>query len=193
MDQEPSPATQAPLDDFRCPTCGARQGLAETCRRCKCDLSLVVAVQQPPPNAAPAVPVAAWPAAGRSGRPSRRRTARLGPRCGQHPAVGRRPSRVRRLCPRAENARDPVLRKRRYRSRLRTALFSLARKQARISCSSCFARGPGAQARSAAFASSVQSDHPSSADISCSSWACLPILCPTLDLHVFLFYLNYLY
>ena len=46
MDQDLSPATPAPLDDFRCPTCGARQGLAETCRRCKCDLSLVVAVQR---------------------------------------------------------------------------------------------------------------------------------------------------
>jgi hypothetical protein len=46
MEQDPSPATQAPLEDFRCPTCGARQGLTETCRRCKCDLSLVVAVQR---------------------------------------------------------------------------------------------------------------------------------------------------
>lgn len=46
MDQDPSLAPQAPLDGFRCPTCGARQGLAETCRRCKCDLSLIVAVQR---------------------------------------------------------------------------------------------------------------------------------------------------
>jgi hypothetical protein len=46
MDQEPSPATQAPLDEMCCPTCGARQAVAEICRRCKCDLSLVVAVQR---------------------------------------------------------------------------------------------------------------------------------------------------
>lgn len=46
MDLEPNPATHPPLDDFRCPTCGARQGLAEICRRCKCDLSLVVVVQR---------------------------------------------------------------------------------------------------------------------------------------------------
>ena len=46
MDQEPSPATQAPLDDMRCPTCGARQALAEICRRCKCDLSLTVAAHR---------------------------------------------------------------------------------------------------------------------------------------------------
>lgn len=37
---------QAPAanNDFRCPTCAARQTLADVCRRCKCDLSLVVAV-----------------------------------------------------------------------------------------------------------------------------------------------------
>jgi len=29
---------------FRCPTCGARQGLSAECRRCKCDLHLVVDV-----------------------------------------------------------------------------------------------------------------------------------------------------
>ncbi len=46
MDLESTPASQAPPGDFRCPTCGARQELMETCRRCKCDLSLVVAVQQ---------------------------------------------------------------------------------------------------------------------------------------------------
>ena len=46
MQQESNPATRAALDDFRCPTCGARQDLAEVCRRCKCDLSLVVAVQR---------------------------------------------------------------------------------------------------------------------------------------------------
>lgn len=34
------------LDPFRCPTCGARQELADVCRRCKCDLSLVVAVHR---------------------------------------------------------------------------------------------------------------------------------------------------
>ena len=27
--------------EMRCPTCGARQTWAETCRRCKCDLSLL--------------------------------------------------------------------------------------------------------------------------------------------------------
>src|SRR5271163_157760 len=26
---------------MRCPTCGARQGWADTCRRCKCDLRLL--------------------------------------------------------------------------------------------------------------------------------------------------------
>ena len=46
MNQDPNSSTTVPLDDFRCPTCGARQALAETCRRCKCDLSLVVAVQR---------------------------------------------------------------------------------------------------------------------------------------------------
>ena len=46
MEQEFSPQIHAEVDDFRCPTCGARQELMETCRRCKCDLSLVVAVQQ---------------------------------------------------------------------------------------------------------------------------------------------------
>jgi hypothetical protein len=30
-----------PSDDIRCPTCGARQAWADTCRRCKCDLRLL--------------------------------------------------------------------------------------------------------------------------------------------------------
>jgi hypothetical protein len=46
MNDDLNSATTVPFQDFRCPTCGARQGLAETCRRCKCDLSLVVAVQR---------------------------------------------------------------------------------------------------------------------------------------------------
>lgn len=46
MPFEPSLPAPVALDDFRCPTCGARQVLADTCRRCKCDLSLVVAVQR---------------------------------------------------------------------------------------------------------------------------------------------------
>ena len=36
-----TPSTQP--DTLRCPTCGARQVVALECRRCKCDLSLVVA------------------------------------------------------------------------------------------------------------------------------------------------------
>lgn len=43
MDQDPSSAPEPPPDEFRCPTCGARQGWADVCRRCKCDLTLVVA------------------------------------------------------------------------------------------------------------------------------------------------------
>ena len=43
MDQEPPPAPEAAPDEFRCPTCGARQSWADVCRRCKCDLSLAVA------------------------------------------------------------------------------------------------------------------------------------------------------
>jgi hypothetical protein len=31
------------VDELRCPTCGARQVAAETCRRCKSDLRLLVA------------------------------------------------------------------------------------------------------------------------------------------------------
>jgi len=30
--------TLPPRDELRCPTCGARQGRADTCRRCKTDL-----------------------------------------------------------------------------------------------------------------------------------------------------------
>jgi hypothetical protein len=33
-------------EPFHCPTCGARQAPAAECRRCKCDLRLVVAVRQ---------------------------------------------------------------------------------------------------------------------------------------------------
>jgi len=44
MEQDPIPASAS--HDFRCPTCGARQGLGDICRRCKCDLSLVVAVHR---------------------------------------------------------------------------------------------------------------------------------------------------
>jgi len=43
MTNAPPPASFA---DFRCPTCGARQVLTDTCRRCKCDLSLVVALHR---------------------------------------------------------------------------------------------------------------------------------------------------
>ena len=32
--------------ELRCPTCGARQVWSDTCRRCKCDLSLLHQVQQ---------------------------------------------------------------------------------------------------------------------------------------------------
>jgi hypothetical protein len=32
-----------PPDELRCPTCGARQARSDTCRRCKCDLRLLVA------------------------------------------------------------------------------------------------------------------------------------------------------
>ena len=32
--------------ELRCPTCGARQAWSDTCRRCKCDLSLVHHVQR---------------------------------------------------------------------------------------------------------------------------------------------------
>jgi len=33
-------------EKFRCPTCGAQQAVSAECRRCKCDLSLVVAIHQ---------------------------------------------------------------------------------------------------------------------------------------------------
>jgi hypothetical protein len=34
------------VGELRCPTCGARQAWSDTCRRCKCDLSLVHQVHQ---------------------------------------------------------------------------------------------------------------------------------------------------
>lgn len=34
---------ERPAEDLRCPTCGARQGRSDTCRRCKGDLRLLVA------------------------------------------------------------------------------------------------------------------------------------------------------
>jgi hypothetical protein len=34
-----------PAEGIRCPTCGARQGLSDTCRRCKSDLRLLRAAQ----------------------------------------------------------------------------------------------------------------------------------------------------
>lgn len=43
MNPRPSSADS---NGFRCPTCGARQDLSPTCRRCKCDLSLVVAAHR---------------------------------------------------------------------------------------------------------------------------------------------------
>ena len=33
-------------DEMRCPTCGARPGWADTCRRCKCDLRLLRAAER---------------------------------------------------------------------------------------------------------------------------------------------------
>jgi hypothetical protein len=36
-----SPMPIETQDDMRCPTCGARQMWADTCRRCKCDLRLL--------------------------------------------------------------------------------------------------------------------------------------------------------
>jgi hypothetical protein len=33
-------------DNFRCPTCNARQAPSPECRRCKCDLSLLLAARQ---------------------------------------------------------------------------------------------------------------------------------------------------
>jgi len=34
-----------PQSDMRCPTCGADQGWADRCRRCKCDLRLLRAAE----------------------------------------------------------------------------------------------------------------------------------------------------
>lgn len=34
------------FDSFRCPTCNARQDPAPECRRCKCDLSLLLSALQ---------------------------------------------------------------------------------------------------------------------------------------------------
>jgi len=36
-----SPVDTYSEDRFRCPTCGAAQDWSETCRRCKCDLTLL--------------------------------------------------------------------------------------------------------------------------------------------------------
>lgn len=33
-------------DELRCPTCGARQGWSDTCRRCRSDLSLLLLLAQ---------------------------------------------------------------------------------------------------------------------------------------------------
>lgn len=46
MDQDPCPLPTSVLGELRCPTCGARQVVADVCRRCKCDLSLVVAAHR---------------------------------------------------------------------------------------------------------------------------------------------------
>ncbi len=46
MDQDSSSAPEPPPGELQCPTCGARQGWADICRRCKCDLSLVVAAHR---------------------------------------------------------------------------------------------------------------------------------------------------
>jgi len=46
MDQDSHSAPESPPCELRCPTCGARQGWADICRRCKCDLSLVVAAHR---------------------------------------------------------------------------------------------------------------------------------------------------
>jgi hypothetical protein len=35
-----------PVDRMRCPTCGAEQDAADSCRRCRCDLRLLRAAQQ---------------------------------------------------------------------------------------------------------------------------------------------------
>ena len=46
MDQDPFLPPAGVPDEFRCPTCGAQQVWADVCRRCKCDLSLVVAAHR---------------------------------------------------------------------------------------------------------------------------------------------------
>ncbi len=38
----PDPRTSQTPEALRCPTCGARQGWSDTCRRCKTDLRLLV-------------------------------------------------------------------------------------------------------------------------------------------------------
>ncbi len=38
---ENSRAARPPDEELRCPTCGARQGWTDTCRRCKSDLRLL--------------------------------------------------------------------------------------------------------------------------------------------------------
>jgi hypothetical protein len=35
------PGSLGPIEGIRCPTCGARQGWTDTCRRCKSDLRLL--------------------------------------------------------------------------------------------------------------------------------------------------------
>jgi hypothetical protein len=42
MNDEPS----STAEELCCPTCGARQAWSDTCRRCKCDLSLVLQLRQ---------------------------------------------------------------------------------------------------------------------------------------------------
>jgi hypothetical protein len=37
----PDLAASRPAEELRCPTCGARQGWSDTCRRCKSDLRLL--------------------------------------------------------------------------------------------------------------------------------------------------------
>lgn len=39
-------ANPSETNSLRCPTCGAQQPQSARCRRCKCDLSLVVALRQ---------------------------------------------------------------------------------------------------------------------------------------------------
>jgi hypothetical protein len=37
----PDPKSSRPTEGLRCPTCGARQGWSDACRRCKSDLRLL--------------------------------------------------------------------------------------------------------------------------------------------------------